>query len=489
VRLFRELVENLPIVTYVDEPGQDGRTLYISPQVEHMLGYPIEAWLGDPDFLFEVLHPDDRAWLLEHKEAAYDESSLALRVVSREGRVFTIQRERVVLRDESGAPRHMLGFWVDITDRVQLEEELRQVHKLEAIGRLAGGVAHDFNNLLLAQRGYGELALQHLKRGDYEATADDVAEMLNAADRASKLTHQLLAFARRQVLDLEVLDLNVVVADLEQLLRRLIGENIELVVTRAAAPLWVRADRGQLEQVITNLGINARDAMLDGGRLEIELASDAAESVRLVVRDTGRGMDSKTMAEIFEPFFTTKGSSGTGLGLATVHGIVTQSGGQISVQSEPGGGTAFTILLPRATSAPVGERKSEKVAPAGGGESVLLVEDDESVGRAVRGMLETRGFRVLCARSGDDAIEIARTSDGNLDVLLTDLVMPGRDGRETARKIRRLRPQIGVLFMSGYTDNYEELVGHETRSGFIQKPFTGDELARELRRILDQTRR
>jgi PAS domain S-box-containing protein len=490
---FRELVENLPMVTYVDEPGAGSSTLYVSPQIEQMLGYPVQAWLDDPDLLFEVLHPDDREWMIAERRgrAENQNTSLTFRVVSRDGRVFIVQSERVIVRDDSGTPLHTLGFWIDITDRVRMGEELRQAQKLEAVGRLAGGIAHDFNNLLLAQRGYGELALRRLERGDTERAAEDIAEILASGERASRLTNQLLAFARRQVLDLEVLDLNVVVSDLERMLRRIIGGNITLAVTRAPSPVLVRADRGQLEQVIVNLAINARDAMPHGGVLGIAVGfADEGCTATLEVRDNGVGMDEATVGRIFEPFFTTKGADeGTGLGLATVHGIVHQSGGSISVMSAPGAGATFTIVLPTATPETAREREPDTPTTAAHGETVLLVEDEEGVRRAVRAMLEAQGYRVHATRNGYEAFDFVRSSDEPIDVLVTDLVMPGLSGREVATMIEDLRPGIAVLFMSGYADGAVLSDAEGVQSTFVRKPFSGEELSRYVQTALGAVRR
>ncbi|HKT45783.1 MAG TPA: ATP-binding protein [Gaiellaceae bacterium] len=485
--LFRELVENLPMVTYVDLPGPESRTLYVSPQIEEMLGYPQQAWVDDHDLLFKVLHPDDHDRMLFERRGRKeeDDTSLVFRVVSREGRVYTVQSERVIVRDEDGVPRHVLGFWVDITDRVRLEEELRQAQKMEAVGRLAGGIAHDFNNLLLAQRGYGELALRRIERGESGLAADDVSEMLGAAERARRLTNQLLAFARRQVLNLEVLDLSAVVSELERMLHRLIGEDIALVARPTRDPVLVRADRGQLEQVIVNLAINARDAMPDGGTLEIAVTVvDDGAAASLEVRDTGVGMDEPTASRIFEPFFTTKDAEGTGLGLATVHGIVSQSGGVISVRSSPGAGATFTIVLPIA-DAGVPPATELAPCPAGGGETILLVEDEDRVRGGVTAMLEAHGYDVRATANAEDALAFVRHHDGELDLLLTDLVMPGANGREVAAMVGRLRPGIAVLYMSGYAEGAALADADETaRSSFIQKPFSGEELAGRVRTAL-----
>jgi CheY-like chemotaxis protein/two-component sensor histidine kinase len=310
--------------------------------------------------------------------------------------------------------------------------------------------------------------------------------MLWAADYAARLTRQLLAFARRQVLNLEALDLNAVVSDLERMLHRLIGEDIALAAHLSDAPIFVRADRGQLEQVIVNLAINARDAMPDGGLLEITVSPcESGAGAALEVRDTGIGMDEATAARVFEPFFTTKEMEGTGLGLATVHGIVNQSGGSVSVVSSPGQGSTFTITLP-AAAAPSATRgrQSDFEAPVGGGETILLVEDDDAVRGAIRAMLEARGYSIHAMSSGDEAVEFASRYEGDFDLLLTDLVMPGRNGRETANLIRALRPSIGVLYMSGYADS----AVLPDVAMLIRKPFGSDELAYHVRAALGDRR-
>jgi two-component system, cell cycle sensor histidine kinase and response regulator CckA len=345
--VFRELVETQPIVTYVVSSGADGRTLYLSPQIERLLGYAVRDWLDDPDFFAKVVHADDRGrvWSQIDARTVTDDTSTLFRVVAADGREITVQSELVVKRDGRGRPSHVLGFWIDASERVRLSAELRQAQKLEAVGRLAGGVAHDFNNVLLAQRGYGELALQHLERGDLAAAKNDVGEILAAASRGANLTRQLLAFSRRRVIDVEVLDL--VVAELEGLLRSLLGESIVFTFRLAPAPVLVQADHGQLEQIVTNLAVNARDAMPAGGELRVRVAAENSGRIAILeVADTGIGMDAATAERIFDPFFTTKGTGGTGLGLATVHRIVMESGGDVEVRSTPGSGTTFTISLP-----------------------------------------------------------------------------------------------------------------------------------------------
>jgi two-component system, cell cycle sensor histidine kinase and response regulator CckA len=351
--LFRELVEKLPLVTYVDEPGLHGRTLYVSPYLVEMLEYPAASWYADPDFLFDVVHPDDREWVWEARRGSAEEhdTSLVYRVVGSDGRVHKVQSDRIVVRDEAGTPQRTIGFWVDITERARLEERLRQAQKIEAIGRLAGGIAHDFNNLLVALRGYGELALEEVGNGELDTAAADLREVLDVVAHGEDLTRRILAFARGRVSEPELLDVNKVVSGAESLLRRLIGESITMTSTLAPAPVLVRADGCQLEQVLVNLVVNARDAMPDGGLLRIVVAFEEPRFAMLEVSDTGCGMDDTTLAQIFEPLFTTKQSNGTGFGLATVHEIVTGSGGRIDVTSTPGCGTAFTVRLPLARAA------------------------------------------------------------------------------------------------------------------------------------------
>ena len=482
--LFREMIEKLPIVTYVDLPGRGARTLYVSPHVEQMLGYPARSWLDDPFFIFEVLHPDDREWMFEARGGRADDrdSALIFRVVSRDGRTFTVQSERVIVRDEGGEPRHVLGFWADITEHVRLEQELRQAQRLEAIGRLAGGIAHDFNNLLVGIRGYGEFALRKLERGEPDADAD-IRDVLEVADRASDLTRQLLAFAKRQVLEPEVVDLREIVGGMVRLLGRVLGGTIELVTAFPGAPVYVDADRSQLDQVIANLAFNARDAMPGGGELLLEVAGTSAEAV-LIVRDTGMGMDAETAERAFDPFFTTKGADGNGLGLATVRGIVEQSGGRITLDTELGRGSTFTVYLPRAARAPL----PPAPAPEAGEETVatiLVIDDDPTVREVVTVMLEERGHRVFAAGDGSAAVGIARELE-ELDLIVSDVVMPGGNGPDVVATVRELYPTATVLHMSGHPG--EVAIGDGAATAFIQKPFTGDELAARVRQLLQLRR-
>jgi two-component system, cell cycle sensor histidine kinase and response regulator CckA len=345
---YRTLVESLPLFTYVD--AADGTTLYVSPQIEEMLGYPAEEWLRRPLFP-EVLHPDDRAAVLATREQPFEQQrSLQFRVVARDGRVLWVHSERVPVRDAAGKLLFVQGFWVDLTERRRLEEELRQAQRLEAVGRLAGGIAHDFNNLLTAISGFTAFALAGLDSRDLEGARADVAEVGRAAERAATLTQQLLAFSRSQPGLAESVDLNDIVRELGAMLGRLIGEHIEVSIDLADDLPAVEVDPGHMQQVIANLTINARDAMPSGGRLTIStrvIEHEGATHVELAVADTGHGMDGGTRDRIFEPFFTTKPvGEGTGLGLSSVYGIVRGAGGTVVVETEPRRGSTFRVLLP-----------------------------------------------------------------------------------------------------------------------------------------------
>jgi PAS domain S-box-containing protein len=406
-----------------------------------------------------------------------------------------------------GQPNGFVHIVKDVTseveankEKVKLEEQLKLVQRLEAVGRLAGGVAHDFNNLLSVIISYAGFAVDALRESD--PVHADIVEIQKAGQRAAALTRQLLAFSRKQILEPEVLSINKVVTGIESMLRRLLGEDIDIEVHRADELGSVLADPGQIEQVIMNLAVNARDAMPQGGKLTIEtinaeLDEDYAEQhvavkpgrfVMLSVTDTGSGMDAETRAHIFEPFFTTKEKGkGTGLGLSTVYGIVKQSGGNIWVYSEPGRGTTFKVYLPR-VDAPAADIKRRPVSVmATGSETVLLVEDEEAVRRLADRILRSAGYKVLTAAGGSEALLLCEKHDGVIDLLLTDVVMPHMSGRELAERLAKTSPKLKVLYMSGYTDN--AIVHHgvlDPGTRFIGKPFAAAELTRKVREVLDE---
>jgi PAS domain S-box-containing protein len=389
--------------------------------------------------------------------------------------------------------------FLDITDRRRLEEQFRQAQKMEAVGRLAGGVAHDFNNLLTIINGYGEMVLSGLPPDDPHREL--IREMVAAGDRAAALTRQLLAFSRKAIIEPKILDLKAVVADVDKMLRRVIGEDVQLAVLIDPEVGAVKADPGQVDQVILNLVVNARDAMPQGGKLTIELSNTELDEtyalgrpearpgphVLLAVSDTGCGMDQATRARIFEPFFSTKGDKGTGLGLATVHGIVKQSGGHVAVYSEVGHGTSFKVYLPRLKHLPApGKSHQGQAELLRGSETVLLVEDEDGVRALSRHVLQGCGYTVLEARDGVEAVRVAGRHRGRIDLLLTDVVMPRMSGREVAERLAGRHAGMKVLFLSGYTE--DAVVRHgilEAEVAFLQKPFSPASLAAKVREVLD----
>ncbi|MBM3778974.1 MAG: response regulator [Acidimicrobiia bacterium] len=402
---------------------------------------------------------------------------------------------REAARRVDDAQRHASEVERLYTEARKKDEELRQAQKLEAIGRLAGGVAHDFNNMLTTIKGYGELLQEDFSENDRRH--DNIAEILKATDRAAGLTRQLLVFSRRQVIEPRIVDLGAIVAGTERMLGRLIGEDIRFTTSVGATNAHVLADPGQIEQVLLNLAVNARDAMPDGGTLHIGLARGApngaarepgaARYLRVSVSDTGCGIPEAVRPQIFDPFFTTKAAGrGTGLGLSTVHGIVQQAGGVIEVESEVGHGTTFHVFLPEAGAALEDAEGDAPAAIRPGTEAILLVEDEPSVGALVAAGLKRAGYRVLSASSGEEALRLAQGFPAGLDLLLTDVVMPGMNGRELAGRLACARPDTRVLFMSGYSD--DALLGRgirTTSASFIQKPFSLDELTAKVREALD----
>jgi len=422
--------------------------------------------------------------------------------VRRDGQLVPVAYVAAPLLDRGALAGAVVTFR-DVGEQRRLESQLRQVQKLEAVGQLAGGIAHDFNNILTAMMTAGRFAWRTLPEG-HPARAD-IEEMLAAADRAAGLTRQLLAFGGRQVLETRILDLGETVRGIEGMLRRLIGEHIALEIRIDSGASRVRADPGLLEQVIVNLAVNGRDAMPGGGRLTIEVSAAAAADecaggdpelppgpmVRLAVSDTGVGMDAATAARAFEPFFSTKSvGAGTGLGLSTVYGIVTQSGGAVRVSSAPGQGTTFRVYLPRCDQAVEEASPRPGTAEPGeaprGAETVLLVEDDESLRGLAERVLAEAGYRVVAAEGPRTALETADRLEGTIHLLLTDVILPDAHGPELARQIERLRPGLRVLFMSGYAAGHldAERLGAPGRA-FIAKPFTPGTLLAKVREVLD----
>ena len=476
-----------------------GRFLDVNPALIGMLGYSsVEELLGLEVKKEVFFNPQEFDRLIEDYRRTGSLNGVEVQWKAKDGHVIVVRLSGRPVSGGEQASEELEIIAEDITERRQLEEQFRQAQKMEAVGRLAGGVAHDFNNLLMVINGYTEVLLEELKPGN--PMYQKVNSIQQAADRAATLTRQLLAFSRKQLLELKVVDVNTVIGDMERLLRPLIGENIELVTRLSPEAGRTRADAGQLEQVIMNLVVNARDAMPRGGRITVQSSEVTVRQnfrehrfiqpgryVVLSVSDTGQGMDKETQSRIFEPFFTTKEKGkGTGLGLSTVYGIVKQSGGYVFAQSEVGKGTIFYIYLPCVDDAP------ELISPAKspenekrGCETVLLVEDEESVRELVRETLVSRGYRVLEAPNGETGWRVAESHRDEIDILITDVIMPGMGGRELARKLLEIRPRIGVLYLSGYT---EDTILHQGAldpgTAFLQKPFTLQNLARKVREVL-----
>jgi two-component system cell cycle sensor histidine kinase/response regulator CckA len=458
------------------------------------------------DFLARV-HPDDRgavAVAFRHSAESGADLDIEFRVVRPDGTVRWLRDHGKVLYDSDGGPRALTGACVDITERRQAEENLRQAQRMDAVGRLAGGVAHEVNNMMTAILGFTDLLLEP---PDVPAVVrSDLLQIRKAADRAALVTSQLLAFSRRQMLQPRVLDVNQVLTELHPMLLRLLGEDKRLT-TRLEPRLWpVHADRGQLEQVLINLALNARDAMPQGGRVSIESANVVLDEeyalrhpgvaiaggayVRLVVSDTGSGIPREMQDRIFEPFFTTKPvGQGTGLGLSMVYGMVKQSGGFVWAYSEPGHGTAFKVYLPGVFDPPESPGSALRGEIPRGGETVLVVEDDELVrGLAIR-LLASQGYRSLDARDGHEALDLVRARPGEVRLVLTDVVMPELGGSEFARRLAALEPDLPVLFMSGFTDDDVVRRGLlDPGAPYLQKPFDAATLGRRVREMLDARR-
>lgn len=498
--LFRLITENAAdMIAVVDVKGN---RLYNSPSYEKILGYTPEDLAGTPPF--EQIHPDDREKV---RKAAMEASltgegqSVEYRMRHKNGSWRTLESRASTILNEHGAVERLVIVNRDTTERKQLEEQFRQAQKMEAVGRLSGGVAHDFNNLLGVIIGYAEILQESLETTN--PLRPSVDEVLKAGHRAASLTRQLLAFSRQQVLDPKVLDLNGVVRDMEKMLKRLIGEDIELKTDFESSLALIKADQSQIEQALLNLAVNARDAMPQGGKLTLATANfymdgdfvrrypypvQVGDYVLLTVSDNGIGMNATTRARIFEPFFTTKEKGkGTGLGLSMVYGIVKQSGGYIEVASEPGAGASFRIYLPRVDAAVDAPTKAELPTSLRGTETVLLVEDEPSLRALAVHLLESCGYTVLEASNGEHALQVSDEQQRDIHLMLTDVVMPGISGRVLAEELVKRRPQLRVLYTSGYTGQTVGAHGVLAEgSHFIPKPFTKEALARKVREALDQ---
>jgi len=501
-RLLYQIIDANPSLIFVK--NWDGRFVLVNQATAETYGTTVEGLLGKTDADFnanadEVAHSlrDDREVMSSGQPKFIAEEPVTNPHTS-ETRWF--QTIKIPLHMPGDETPTLLGIATEITDRKQLEEQLLQSQKMEAVGQLAGGIAHDFNNILTAIVGYTDLLTAEL--GANSRQLEDLEEIRKAARRAAALTRQLLSFSRKQVLEPRIVDVNGVVMNLDKMLRSLISENIALKIQLADDLDAARVDPNQLEQVIMNLAINARDAMPDGGTLTIETANATLDEnyaathvsvipgdyVMLAVTDTGCGMSEATQTRIFEPFFTTKPAGrGTGLGLSTVYGIVKQSAGNIWLYSEPDKGTTFKIYLPALDALPeeIGKTAPIEAARQGSG-TVLLVEDDEQLRRLTHRALATQGYVVLEADRGRLALDIARRHNGPIDLLLTDLVMPDINGRKLADALRAARPGLRVLFMSGYPDS--AIVNHgmlEAGVAYLAKPFTTDAVARKVREVLN----
>ena len=487
---------------------RDGKIYEANEQFLAMYGFRRDEVIGQSSLDLGLWpDPDQRRTLISRLAAEGQVRNFEVLARRKTGEAFPVVASVAVLPGDD--PPLMMSVIRDVSELRRseqalrrMEEQFRQSQRLEAVGRLAGGVAHDFNNILTAITGHSSLLAESMAPGD--SRREDVEGIRTAAQRAAVLTRQLLAFSRKQVLQTRVLDLNGVVRGLDKMLRRVIGEDIRLDLALAPDLVPVRADPGQLEQVIVNLAVNARDAMPAGGRLTIETANvvlDEADvaahaplpsgpHVMLSVADTGVGMDAETQSHLFEPFFTTKEvGKGTGLGLSTVYGIVKQSGGSIWASSEPGRGATFRIYLPPVHEAVESPDLAAAPAPrpSGGHETLLLAEDDPGVREVVSDALAQQGYSVLRAPDGQTALEIARAHPGGIHLLLSDLVMPGMSGRELAEALKAERPGLRILFMSGYTDDaVVRQAVLESGLPFLQKPFTPGALAAKVRAVLDQ---
>jgi len=475
---YRSLTENsLDLVSIV---RADGTIRYASASHKRILGYDPEELVGRN--AFDLIHADDRDRVQGAARESRGTMPLEYRFLHRDGSFRTMES---FMRDLS----HLAGVGGvvvnsrDVTDRRRLEEQLHHSQRIEAMGRLAGGVAHDFNNLLMVISGHSQMLLDSMLPGD--PARDDLDQVVRAADRATDLTRQLLAFSRRHTVKPALVNLNQLVQQMERMLGRVLGEHIHLLTDLASDGSFVHADPGQLEQVLLNLALNARDAMPTGGVLTLKTSNSSgpdspiSPAVVLSVSDTGTGIASDVLPHVFEPFFTTK-EHGTGLGLATSYGIIKQAGGEIEVKSRPGAGTTFRIFLPAAAKTEATVQPSNESAPPPGTETILLVEDEDGVRHVLETMLKRNGYRVLSSGSTSEALVVARGHSGAIDLLITDMVMPAASGGRIADQIAPQHPEMRVLYISGYGDPVAPTAG----AAFLQKPFSNAELALKIREVL-----
>lgn len=494
---FRQITESIDEVFWLADVTKS-EMIYVSPAYEEIWGRPCESAYATPSSWLDSVHREDRDHVRNAAlKQAFENYDIEYRIVRPDGGVRWIHDRAFPITDSEGRVYRIAGVAEDITQRRELEQQFRQAQKMEAVGQLAGGIAHDFSNLLTIITGYSQLGLSGLREED--PLRSNLKQIQKAALRAASLTRQLLAFSRRQVLQPRVLDLNQVISNVEGMLGRLIGADIQLETELDPHLDLVKTDPGQIEQVIFNLAINARDAMPQGGILTIETGNVLLDEVyahkhpsvspgwyaMIAVSDTGIGMDQETRSHIFEPFFTTKESGkGTGLGLATVYGIIKQSGGSIWVYSEPGRGSTFHIYLPRAEGTAAEPETVPVVSSSHGSETILLAEDDENFRKLVREILDKNSYTVLEAKDADEAIKIAKESNQPIHILLTDVIMPHVMGPELAREVATHQPDIKVIYMSGYTDKAVQRCGVLDASvNFIAKPFAMETLLEKIRHV------
>jgi PAS domain S-box-containing protein len=505
---LRQVIARSPAVLYAMTPTPPHDVTWMSENASRILGFAPEDFHLVPNLWTQRVHPDDAPHLPAMEQALIageDSITYEYRFRHADGHWLWICDTLTMVRGSDGTPLEIVAACQDVTAERHLEEQLRQAQKMEAVGQLAGGVAHDFNNLLTAIGGYSELLLMRLQPGD--PARHEVEEIHRAGERAATLTRQLLAFSRRQMLQPRVLDLNGVVVGIEPMLRRLIGEHVQLATALDSGALSVKADKTQLDQVVLNLALNAKDAMPEGGRLTIRtrnvnerestklagMGMAVGEYVLIEVEDTGVGMPADVLAKIFEPFFTTKDvGKGTGLGLSTVYGIVKQTGGYVLPESEVGKGTNFRIYLPRHVPAPAAAepaprpvKKPERPRDLTGAGRVLLVEDEDSVRNFAVRALKRQGYEVIEASTGREALDVLEGENVPVDIVVSDVVMPEMDGPTLLKELRTRNPDVKVIFISGYPDDvFKKSLDPKEQFAFLAKPFTLPQLAAKVKEEL-----